>query len=173
MAASASPSVSPSRSPSISPSASRSPSISPSRSPSISPSASPSYGYQEENVYLSGAAVGDVLAMNIGKTDDETPIYYELETQELEFGNRIIKKSLQDKMLVFSENAADSKLQITPDEKNAINIDNINLGKRVAHTTLPVIEANFVTIRWYGNATQKSPVLEGFYFNNVQEKGII
>jgi hypothetical protein len=165
MAASASPSVSPSKSPSISPSASK--------SPSVSPSISPSFGLEQQNIFLVGADTsGDIQQMNGSKSDDGTAIYYELETQELEFGNRIINKRLEDKLVVFSENADDSNLQIIPDEKDAISIDSIDLGKRVANTTLPPIEAHFVTLRWSGNATKKSPILEGFYFNKVEDKGV-
>jgi hypothetical protein len=110
--------------------------------------------------------------LNISRDDDGTPIYYELETQELEFGNRIMKKRIQDKMMVFCENAADSNLQMSVDDNDFKDV-NMDLGKRVNITTLPVIEGHFITVRWSGNATQKSPILEGFYFNKVEEKGII
>lgn len=115
---------------------------------------------------------GDIQQLNAGKSDDSVPIYYELETQELEFGNRIMNKRISDKLVVFSENASDSKIQIQEDEKDFKTV-NIDLGSRVSNTTLSPLDAHFITLRWSGNATKKSPVLEGFYFNKVEEKGIL
>lgn len=115
---------------------------------------------------------GTVQQLNVGKDDDGTSIYFELETQELEFGNRLTNKQLSDKLVIFSQDADDSNLQIIPNELDAINIDDIELGKRVAYTTLPTIETCFATIRWFGNAIKKSPILEGFYLNKVEDKGV-
>lgn len=112
------------------------------------------------------------MSMNIGRDDDGTPIYYEMETQELEFGNRLMKKSISDKLVVFSDNAFDSKIQVVADEKDAKDIS-IDLGRRVSQATLPAIEAHFLTVRWSGHTIKKSPVLEGFYFNKIEEKGIL
>ncbi len=115
---------------------------------------------------------GDIQQLNAGKDDDSVPIYYELETQELEFGNRIMNKRISDKLVVFSENADDSKIEMIADENDPKPI-NIELGKRVNNTTLPAVDAHFLTMRWSGNSVKKSPILEGFYFNKVEDKGVI
>ena len=110
--------------------------------------------------------------MNIGKDDDGEPIYYELETQELEFNNRFVQHRLSNKLIVASDNAANSKIDIKIDEQDFRPL-NIDLGKRVNDVTLPAtLEGHFVTLRWYGNSKFKSPILEGFYFDKIDDKGV-
>lgn len=114
---------------------------------------------------------GDVQLINVGKDDDGSVIYYELETQELEFGNRAFNKTLTDKIATATQNADDSELQIIPEEKDEVNVS-IEMGKRTNSATLPKVKGHYVTLRWSGESATKSPVLEGFYLNNIKDDGI-
>lgn len=115
---------------------------------------------------------GDVQTLNVGKSDDSEPIYYELETQELEFANRALYKRIMDKLGVAALHASDSKIQFKLDEQDYKDIL-IGLSKRVNIATIPVCKAHYLTVRWSGSSTTKSAILEGFYLTNVKEEGIL
>ncbi len=151
------------------------PSASPSVSPSASVSPSPPLDAFLQTIHLVGSDIaGDVQQLNVGKSDDEDstaiPIYYELETQELELGNRALLKAITDKLGVISQHAEDSKIEIIPDNLDAIPV-NIDLGSRVSTVTLPQLKGHYITLRWSGNSTTKSPILEGFYLNKIKDDG--
>jgi len=123
-----------------------------------------------QNIFMTGAALGNVQLMNAGKSDDSEPIYYELETQDLEFTARGIIKAISDKLGVVAQYASGSNIEIIPGNEDPIPI-NIGMGKRVNVATLPNIKSYYITLRWSGEATEKSPVLEGFYLNNIESDG--
>lgn len=114
---------------------------------------------------------GDVQLINVGKSDDSTTIFYELETQDLEFNNRAINKAITDKLGIATQNAHDSEMQIIADDKDPKNIP-IDMGKRVNITSNLNIKGHYARLRWSGEAKEKAPILEGFYLNKIKDDGI-
>src|SRR6185295_9823891 len=67
-----------------------------------------------QTIFFVGANTdGDVQMINIGKDDDGTTLYYEVETQEIDFGNRSHLKNISDQVQVVSKFGIDSVLQAT------------------------------------------------------------
>lgn len=126
-----------------------------------------------QNVFLVASDPdGDVQMINLGKSDDFTPIYYELETQSQQFGNAFHKKKISDKMVVFSKDAGDSKVQIKADEADYKDVE-INLDKRVNKSKALNIEGSEMTLKWFGNTKRASPILEGFYIEDIKDEGTV
>lgn len=125
-----------------------------------------------QNIFMVGADEnGDVQAINIGKSDNGTPIYYELNTQELEFGNRAHLKKISNRILALSEFGIDSKLDciINGEELKSIPIDlsnTVNIGQDIK------LEGNFFVFRWYGESDSTSPVFNGLYLENISDLGL-
>lgn len=125
-----------------------------------------------QNVFLVGASEGgSVLTLNTGKADVLTPIYYELETQELEFEARHHVKTITDKILVASKDAGDSKLQIRENDGDYKDIK-IDMSKRISKSEVVNLKGNYFTAKWFGNSDDKSPMLEGIHAENIIDKGI-
>ena len=55
---------------------------------------------------------GNCQTVNLGTTDNGTPIFYELITQNQSLGDRSHLNKISDKIVVFSKNGLDSQLQI-------------------------------------------------------------
>ncbi len=115
---------------------------------------------------------GDVQTMNSGTTDNTTPIYFELETQELEFTGRQNLKKISDRLVVFSNNGLDSQLQVREDGDDYIPI-NIDLSKRVNIGEEINASGNFFTFKWFGSSSGTPPIFEGIYLDNVVDQGVV
>jgi len=124
------------------------------------------------NAYLTASdSDGNVQVINIGSKDISTPIYYELETQEIEFSDRSHVKQVQDKILTYTQNADSSRVMIKQDDKDYIPLA-INLKDDVSVSTAPRFKFNFLTFKWMGNSKNMSPVFNGFYMEKVTDFGI-
>jgi len=115
---------------------------------------------------------GDVQTFNTGFTDNGTDIFFELESQELEFGNRLHLKQISNQLAVFTRNGATSKFAVKADNKDEkpINIDlkrRVNIGKNIN------VAGHYMTFRWYGESDTVSPIFEGFYFEDVIDRGMV
>lgn len=121
---------------------------------------------------ISVDTAGFAQTVNKGFMDNTTPIYYELETQEWEGGNRAHLKSISDKIVVFGKYMVNGKLQVKGGEGNFDDID-IDLNNRVAIGKKINIEDYYYTFRWFGESSGTSPMLEGFYIENIEDKGLI
>ncbi len=123
-------------------------------------------------VFLVGSNLsGNVQLINAGSSDDSTPIYYELETQDLDFGNKFHKKDIDGKIAVFSKNAADSRLQIKTDNNSYQGLQ-VKLEDRVNVSRSLGYEGNKYNFKWLGNTTNVSPVFEGLRVEDVDDMGI-
>ncbi|MES2006906.1 MAG: hypothetical protein V4436_02225 [Patescibacteria group bacterium] len=126
----------------------------------------------EQNAFFIGAAVGGTVQMvNVGKSDDGTPIFYELETQELEFGNRATLKKIADEIGVIGDNGLNSILEVRSDTQEYTPVPmtmnaRVNIGKNID------TEGHYFTFRWFGEVDQSSPILEGLYLENITDFGI-
>lgn len=127
--------------------------------------------YLQTAFLVAADTAGDVQMINMDKDDDGTAIYYELETQELEFGNRAHRKVITGKIAVATQNAGDSKLQLIENDKNPVDIK-IDMAKPRASSESINLKANYLTAKWFGNADDKSPVLEGIFLPNVGDEGV-
>ncbi len=125
-----------------------------------------------QNVFMVGAdTVGNVQAINVGKSDNGTSIYFELETQEIEFGNRATLKKIANKIVIFSKFAAQSTFMARSDEEDYRDIP-INLSSEVSIGKDIDLEGHFITFKWLGNSSTTSPVFEGFYLEDVSDMGM-
>ncbi len=125
-----------------------------------------------QTVFMVGADTnGNVQTINTGKNDDGTPIFYELVTQEIEYGNRAHLKKIANQLVIFCQFGETSKLSSTTDVQDEKPIDmslsdRVNIGKEVQ------IEGHFVTFRWFGESSDVSPVFEGIYTENISDMGM-
>lgn len=120
---------------------------------------------------------GTVKVFNVGLTDGivgleaGTPIFYELITQGLEFGDLAHTKIISDKIVIFSKYAQGAGIQIKADGGNYHDIvaglnDNVTVLKNIN------FQGNQFFIRWYGNSTGQAPVWQGYTIPNISDQGI-
>jgi len=127
--------------------------------------------YQQIAFMVGADTDGNVQAINIGKNDNLTPIYYELETQEIEFGNRATLKKIANKIVVFSQFAAQSTLEARGDDEEYQPIP-MDLSGTVNIGTDLNLEGHFITFKWSGNSETASPVFDGLYLEDVSDMGM-
>ncbi len=124
-----------------------------------------------QNVMLAFAGTdGIVQSLNGGFSDNTTPIYYEVETQELEFGNRGHLKKIANRIVILGNFGIDSQLLATQDgEVKSIPVESakrVNIGNDVN------LEGRYFTFLWKGMTTTNQPILEGFVIDDVTDMGI-
>ncbi len=125
-----------------------------------------------QNVFMIGSdADGDVQTLNAGKSDDGTPIFYEVQTQELEFGNRLHLKKISDKIVAFTHFGSTSQLQAKTDEGDWQKMP-MSLSRRVNIGTDINLEGHFVTFKWFGESSEETPVWEGLYLEDITDLGM-
>ena len=115
-------------------------------------------------------SLGSVQTINLGDTDDGTDISFELESQDLEFGNRSRLKGISDKIIVYMNNGIDSIIQFRTDGANIKNIpmatnQRVNIGKDLN------LSGNFFNFRWVGTSKGTAPSLEGFQLEDITDLG--
>jgi hypothetical protein len=125
-----------------------------------------------QNISMIGSDTnGTVQTINAGRSDDGTPIYFELETQDLEFGNRLHLKKIADKIVAFTKFGIDSQLQAKTDE-NGYQPVPMDLFGRVNIGTNINLEGHYFTFKWFGESTDTTPVFEGIYLEDITDLGM-
>lgn len=114
---------------------------------------------------------GNVQTYNVGTTDNTTAINFLLETQELEFGNRAHVNNINDKLVIFTKYGLNSRIDVSQDDDDYIPARG-SLGDRVNILSDLNITGSYITLKWSGTSTQKAPVFEGFYVEEIQDDGI-
>lgn len=115
---------------------------------------------------------GAMAIMNTAAaTDDGGPIFYQLETQELEFGDRSHTKIISDKIIVFVRDGNEGMFLVKRNDGN-FKSANVQLESRVNVGIDVNFEAEFFTFRWQGEATNFRPVLEGYALARVTDQGV-
>lgn len=121
-------------------------------------------------VMRGSTTAGDVQSLNVGTTDNTVVINYELETQDIDFGDRSHLKGISKQIAVFTKNGQDSLLscKVDDDFPKPIPIENIkrvNIGKDID------LQGHYFRFLWYGEAGGTSPVFEGFSLESVTDLG--
>lgn len=114
---------------------------------------------------------GNVQMMNIGKSDDGVPLYYEVETQEVEFGNRAHLKVISDQVQVLSKFGIDSTLEGKEEDGDYKKIP-VDLSRRVNIGDDVNLKGKYFTFKWYGESNETSPVLEGISIEKIVDLGL-
>lgn len=126
------------------------------------------------NTFLVGIdSAGDVQTINAGTSDDGIPIFFELETQQLDFGNRSHLKKLSDRIVVFAKDGLNSTIEAKPDNGDYKQINDLQLDERVNIGENVDLEGNYFTFKWSGEANEATPILEGFYIDSVSDQGMV
>jgi len=113
-----------------------------------------------------------VQLINVGSSDDTEPIFFELETQDLDFGNKFHKKKIGGKFVAFSDLAGNSRIQVKTDNEDYKGLliglkDRVNVAKSIS------MEGNKFNFKWMGNTTNVSPTFEGFQVEKVTDYGVV
>lgn len=125
----------------------------------------------DTNAFVSFAdSDGDVQVLNAGNSDNGTPIFFELETQEIDFGNRLHLYKMNDKMAAFADDGAGTVLQASQNGKEYEPID-INLGERVNISESLQLEGHYFTFKWSGETSSTQPIFEGIYIEQINDMG--
>jgi hypothetical protein len=115
---------------------------------------------------------GDVQTINLGNSDDGTPIYYEQITQELDLGNRANRKIISDEIVAYAKNGTASTLQIKANENDWTNVI-LNCNKRVNISDSINVKGRFFKFKWFGSTTTTQPTLQGIYVETINDEGVV
>lgn len=132
----------------------------------------PDPALREENVFMVAASTdGTVQTINIGQSDDGESIFYEIETQEIEFGNRAHLKKIANQIAIFTRFGDTSSLTAKTDTSDYKPVAE-SLNKRVNIAENMNLEGHFVVFRWFGTAEGVTPIFEGLYLENISDMGM-
>ncbi len=125
-----------------------------------------------QNFYFVGAdSDGEVQILNTGKSDNGVPLYYEVETQDLEFGNRSHLKQISDRVQILTKFGSDSSVAGKADDDDYQPI-RMPLSRRVNIGEEINLKGNFFRFKWSGVSELDSPMLEGIILDQVSDLGM-
>ena len=114
---------------------------------------------------------GNVQTLNKGQTDNEKPIFYFLESQDLDFGSRQNVKTISNNIVAFTTNGQNSRLKISADNKTFKDVPIDLTVKESVGRNLNERGHQF-TVRWEGESTGNAPIFEGFNIPQITDEGI-
>lgn len=120
---------------------------------------------------IASDTTGSVQTMNSGTTDNGTPIYFFLETQEEEFGNRSHSNGFNDLLTIFARDAAGTSMQVKSDEEDYKDVTD-TLPERVNTVDGADFKGHYFTFKWFGSTSTSSPVFEGIQIEKVLDEGL-
>lgn len=114
---------------------------------------------------------GDVQTLNKGQTDNGKPIFYFLETQDLEFGAIQNVKQVTKNFVTIGDNLQNSRIKMSADGKDFKDVPiqlegRVNVGRNIN------INGREHNVRWEGESTGNPPILEGFVIPELQTDGL-
>lgn len=117
---------------------------------------------------------GNVQTVNVGQTDNGSPIFFEMITQDLEFDSRATETIISNKIIVFTNFGQDSSIQYKVFDPNERDFKDIKggLDDRVNTIDGVTIDGNFIQFRWFGNSSGKAPVFEGIEIHEIKDQGL-
>lgn len=130
------------------------------------------YSKDQTTFLVASNSEGDVQLVNVGTKDDVIPIYYELETQDIEMGNKFHNKQISNRMAIYSKNAFDSHFQCKADDDDYKNID-IRMKDRINISNSIGFNGKKFNFKWFGQTKNELPVFEGFRVEDITDFGII
>ncbi len=114
---------------------------------------------------------GNVQTIDLGTSDNGTPIFFFLETQEEEFGNRAHSNGFNDLVSIFVKDGAYTSMQVKSDETDYKDIVD-SLPQRVNVVDGVTFEGHYFTFRWFGSTKTSSPVFEGLQIEKTIDEGL-
>lgn len=121
--------------------------------------------------FVGATADGEVHTLNTGKDDNGTPIYYEVETHELEFGNRSHLKQISDHMQVLTRFGLDSAIMGKVNDEDYRPIVG-TLDRRVNIVEVPSLKGHYFKFKWSGTSSSSSPILDGIVLEDITDLGL-
>ena len=104
-------------------------------------------------------------------SDDGAAIPFDLETQELEFGNRAHTKNISNSIVVYARNGNESAFSVKSNDGDFVSA-NMTLENRVNVGTDVNFAGEFFTFRWRGEALGSRPIFEGFTLPTITDLGV-
>lgn len=120
---------------------------------------------------ISSDTTGSVQTINSGQSDNGSPIFYFLETQEQEMGNRAHVNSFNDLVSIFVKDGTGSSLQIKSDDSDFVDVAD-SLPFRVNTIDDVEFRGHYSTFRWFGSTSTSSPVFEGISVEKAIDEGL-
>lgn len=120
---------------------------------------------------IASDTTGSVQTINSGFTDNGSPIFFFLETQEEEFGNRSHNNSFNDLITIYSKDATGTSIQVRSDEEDYKDVTD-TLPYRVNTIDGVVFSGHYFTFKWFGSTSTSQPVFEGLQIEKVVDEGI-
>lgn len=120
---------------------------------------------------------GDIGQLNwqgLGNQDNgdySEAINYELETQELDMGNRSHTKIISDKIVVFTKAGTEGSFQIRGNDNDFDPVD-MSLNDRVNVGDKVNVAGQYFTFKWLGEIRGARPILQGILLPVVTDEGI-
>ena len=113
-----------------------------------------------------GDTTARVYTLDLGLTDNETPISFELETHDLEFGSGGIKKEITNHLMIYAENAPEAIVQIKVERDDWLTLGTVQEvieELQINHT----LAGHYFRVRVLGTSTTTAMKLQGFEFPQV------
>lgn len=120
---------------------------------------------------ISSDTTGSVRTQNTGTSDDSSPIFFFLETQEEEFGNRAHSNGFNELLTVFVKDGSGTSIQVKSDEQDYGDVVD-SLPNRVNVIDGVTFEGHYFTFKWFGNSSTSSPVFEGLQIEKAIDEGL-
>lgn len=113
------------------------------------------------------------LAAYAGETASPVPIYYSLETQDIDFGDRSHQNQVSNRITAFTKNGSDSSLLCRLNGGVDVVPISIDLSGRVSIGQNINLRGSFFNFIWSGSSSGTAPIFEGIQIEDVDDLGNI
>lgn len=120
---------------------------------------------------VSSDTTGSVQTINSGWTDNTLPIFFFLETQEEDFGNRAHANGFNDLITIFTKDGIGTSMQVKSDDADYKDIVD-TLPNRVNTIGSITFEGHYFMFKWFGSTSTGSPTFEGLQIEKVIDEGL-
>lgn len=114
---------------------------------------------------------GNVQIQDLGQSDNGRTIFYSLDTQELELGQRENTKEITGPIALFTKNGQNMRIEMSHDDQDSHELP-IEKSPRVSIARNVSLRGKFFGLHVEGESTGKQPVFEGFVIQNINDSGI-
>ena len=120
---------------------------------------------------IAADTTGSVQTMNSGFNDNSTPIFFFLETQEQEFGNRSHANGFNDLITIYAKDGGGTQVKVKSDEEDYDDVVD-TLPLRVNTVDGVTFSGHYFTFKWFGSTSTSQPVFEGFQIEKAIDEGL-